>query len=122
MRRTIACMSLVAVLALYGSALAIPNDEYDDSESHPLRTAAYLLNPVGVGLEYVLYRPFHWLVSRNETTELIFGHRPHGAEELQDLACNPIEVYSCSSASMWTSPSMRMSTSSSAGTRSGSAY
>jgi hypothetical protein len=122
MRRTIACMSLVAVLALYGSALATPNDEYDDSESHPLRTAAYLLNPVGVGLEYVIYRPFHWLVSRNETTELIFGHRPHGAEEMRELQCAPVEVYGCGSATMWTSPSMRESTASSAGTRSGSAY
>lgn len=86
MKRTIACMCLAAVLALYGSALAVPNDEYDDSESHPLRTAAYILHPVGVGLEYVFYRPLHWLVSRNETTERIFGHRPHGAEELRMLS------------------------------------
>lgn len=86
MKRSIACLSLVAVLGLHGTALAIPDDEYDDSQSHPLRIAAYLLNPVGVGLEYAVFRPFHWVVSRNETTEMIFGHSPHGAEELRMLA------------------------------------
>lgn len=86
MKRSIVCLSLVAVLAVYGSASAIPNDEYDDSQSHPLRLAAYLLNPVGVGLEYLVFRPFHWVVSRNETTEKIFGHGPHGAEELKQMS------------------------------------
>jgi len=86
MRRSIACLGLVAVLAMSGSALAVPNDEYDDSQSHPLRFTSYLLNPVGVGLEYVLFRPFHWVVSRNETTEKIFGHGPHGAEELRVMS------------------------------------
>ena len=85
MKRSIACLSLVVVLAMYGSALAIPQDEYDDSQSYPLRIAAYLLNPVGVGLEYAIFRPFHWLVSYNDTTELIFGHGPHGAEEMKSL-------------------------------------
>jgi hypothetical protein len=86
MRRLIACLSLLTVLATYGSALAVPQDEYDDSQSYPLRIAAYLLNPVGVGLEYAIFRPFHWLVSYNDTTELIFGHTPHGSEELKELS------------------------------------
>ncbi|MET0151214.1 MAG: hypothetical protein ABW298_01220 [Candidatus Binatia bacterium] len=98
MKRSIACLSLVAVLALSGSALAFPGDEYDDSESHPLRTAAYILHPVGVGLEYAIYRPLHWLVSLNDTTELIFGHRPHGTEELRSLICTPLEGLTCSGA------------------------
>jgi hypothetical protein len=86
MKRSIAVLSLVAVLAMYGSAFAIPQDEYDDSQSYPLRVAAYLLNPVGVGLEYLIFRPFHALVSCNDTTELIFGHGPHGSEELKALS------------------------------------
>ena len=81
MKRSIAALSLVALLALSGSALAVPNDEYDDSQAYPLRVVAYLINPIGVGLEYALFRPFHWVVSRNDTTEEIFGHGPHGAEE-----------------------------------------
>jgi hypothetical protein len=86
MKRTIACLSLLGVLALGGSALAFPDDEYDDSQSNPLRVAAYLLNPVGVGLEYAIFRPFHWLISRNETDEKIFGHTAHGSEELRVLS------------------------------------
>jgi hypothetical protein len=86
MKGLIAALSLVALLALSGSAFAIPNDEYDDSQSYPLRVAAYLIHPVGVGLEYLIFRPFHWLVSHDETTEMIFGHTPHGAEEMRVLA------------------------------------
>jgi hypothetical protein len=86
MKGLIAALSLVALLALSGSAFAIPNDEYDDSQSYPLRVAAYLIHPVGVGLEYLIFRPFHWLVSHDETTEMIFGHTPHGSEEMRVLA------------------------------------
>jgi len=86
MKRSIACLSLLGVLAMYGSASAVPKDEYDDSQSHPVRFAAYLVNPVGVGLEYILFRPFHALVSANDTTEKVFGHGPHGAEEMRALS------------------------------------
>jgi hypothetical protein len=121
MKGSIACLSLVAVLALSGSVLAFPGDEYDDSESHPLRTAAYILHPVGVGLEWAVYRPLHWLVSLNETTEYIFGHRPHGAEELRSIECTPIEMLQCTPQSMqapvsptmsWTRPSANASSTS----------
>ena len=96
MKRSIAALSLVAVLAMYGAALAIPQDEYDDSQSYPLRVAAYLLNPLGVGLEYLIFRPFHWLVSYNDTTELIFGHGPHGSEEMKSLvACDEVHATGC---------------------------
>ena len=86
MKRLIICVSLMGVLALSGSALAFPDDEYDDSQSNPLRVAAYLLSPVGLGLEYAIFRPFHWLISRNETDEKVFGHTPHGPEELRTLS------------------------------------
>ena len=58
------------------SASAAP-DEYDDSQSHPLRIVAYLLHPAAWLLEQVVFRPFHFLVSANEPMEEIFGHRPH---------------------------------------------
>ena len=86
MKRSIAALSLVALLALSGSAWAVPNDEYDDSQSYPLRVVAYLVSPIGVALEYVLFRPMHWVVSRNDTTETIFGHTSHGQEELRQLS------------------------------------
>jgi len=56
--------------------LAAP-DEYDDSQSHPLRVAAYLLHPAAWLVEWTVFRPFHWLVSATEPQEVIFGHNPH---------------------------------------------
>lgn len=52
-------------------------DEYDESQSHPLRILGYMLHPLGVLSEWVLIRPFHELVSGSKETEYIFGHRPH---------------------------------------------
>jgi outer membrane protein OmpA-like peptidoglycan-associated protein len=52
-------------------------DEYDDSQSHPLRIVAYLLHPAAWLVEWAVFRPFHALVSANEPMETIFGHEPH---------------------------------------------
>jgi outer membrane protein OmpA-like peptidoglycan-associated protein len=57
-------------------ALAAP-DEYDDSQSNPFRIAAYLAYPVGWLAEWIVFRPFHFLVSATEPQEAFFGHRPH---------------------------------------------
>ena len=51
-------------------------DGYDDSQSHPLRIAAYALNPVGFALEWLVTRPIHALVSQPELAQ-VFGHQPH---------------------------------------------
>jgi hypothetical protein len=77
MRGKIAMLALLGVV-MCGSAFAAP-DEYDDSQSHPLRVAAYVAHPIGYALEWAIFRPFHWLVSRDETEE-VFGHVPHGTE------------------------------------------
>ncbi|MEX0805706.1 MAG: OmpA family protein [Candidatus Binatia bacterium] len=55
---------------------AVPN-EYDDSQSHPLRIAAYLIHPAAWLLEQVVFRPFHFFVSATPLLEEIHGHRPH---------------------------------------------
>ncbi|MBI2357541.1 MAG: OmpA family protein [Deltaproteobacteria bacterium] len=52
-------------------------DEYDESQSNPLRVVAYLAHPIGVLTEWVFFRPLHYLVSANKSTEYVFGHRPH---------------------------------------------
>lgn len=52
-------------------------DEYDDSQSHPLRIAAYLIHPAAWLLEQVIFRPFHYFVSATPLLEEIHGHRPH---------------------------------------------
>jgi hypothetical protein len=52
------------------------DDDYDDSQSHPLRVAAYFINPVGYGLEWLIFRPMHWVVSRPSLIN-VFGHDCH---------------------------------------------
>ena len=59
-----------------GKALAAW-DDYDDSQSHPLRVIAYALYPAGVLTEWFVFRPVHFLVSATKPQEVFFGHRPH---------------------------------------------
>ena len=49
------------------------DDCYRDQESNPFRLLGYILNPIGVGLEWAIFRPIHWVVSRPSTAP-IFGH------------------------------------------------
>jgi outer membrane protein OmpA-like peptidoglycan-associated protein len=68
---------IVGLWIVFSPGRALAGDEYDDSQSHPLRVTAYLMHPAGVAIEWLLARPFHWLVSATPTQEYIFGHRPH---------------------------------------------
>jgi hypothetical protein len=83
MRAKIASLAVLATLFVSGTVFAVP-DEYDDSQSHPLRVTAYLIHPVGVGLEWLIFRPFHWIVSRNGA-DMVFGHTPHGCNEFSGV-------------------------------------
>jgi len=72
---------LLCVLALITTVIAAPiparaHDAYDDSESNPLRLAAYGLYPVGVMLEWIVMRPLHFVVSTPQL-ERLSGHVPH---------------------------------------------
>ncbi len=69
---------IIVLLLAFGSkpSMAAP-DQYDDSQSHPLRIVAYLTYPAAFLLEWAVYRPFHWLVSATEQQEAVFGHKPH---------------------------------------------
>jgi len=70
--------SLSVLFCILGSKPVFPAaDEYDDSQSHPLRVTAYLLHPAAWLVEWTIFRPFHWLVSATEPQEVIFGHNPH---------------------------------------------
>ena len=51
-------------------------DDYDDSQSHPLRILAYLVHPVGYSLEWLVTRPFHEVVAQPDL-EPVFGHDVH---------------------------------------------
>ena len=72
---------MVAVaVALLGSArlsfAAGGADDYDDSQSHPLRLAAYVIHPIGYTLEWLVTRPFHELVAQPDLAP-VFGHTSH---------------------------------------------
>lgn len=69
--------ALLLASNLYVKAASAAPDEYDDSQSNPLRIAAYLMYPVGWLAEWIVFRPFHFLVSATEPQEAFFGHRPH---------------------------------------------
>ncbi len=51
-------------------------DAYDDSQSNPLRIAAYLIHPIGYTLEWLVTRPFHEVVAQPDL-EPVFGHESH---------------------------------------------
>jgi outer membrane protein OmpA-like peptidoglycan-associated protein len=69
--------ALVLISALGTKTAFAAADEYDDSQSNPLRIAAYLMHPVGWLAEWIVFRPFHFIVSATEPQEAFFGHRPH---------------------------------------------
>ncbi|MCC6763341.1 MAG: hypothetical protein IT293_01640 [Deltaproteobacteria bacterium] len=72
---------MVAVAAaLLGSAqlsfAANGADDYDDSQAHPLRLAAYIIHPIGFTLEWLVTRPFHEFVAQPDLAP-VFGHTSH---------------------------------------------
>jgi len=70
-------LGLAVSWLLAGAATpARAHDAYDDSESHPLRLAAYAVHPIGWLLEWSVMRPLHFLVSHPQL-EPITGHVPH---------------------------------------------
>ncbi len=71
---------LVSVLALVfgiflstGPQTAEAHEYSRDYSAHPLRYLAYPVHAVGIGLEYLVTRPIHYLVSRDDA-DVLFGH------------------------------------------------
>lgn len=80
MKRLLAGIAVVMLLTLSaGRATAAP-DVYDRSQAHPLRIAAYLAYPIGFAAEWLIFRPFHSLVSSYPD---VFGHHPHSENKLE---------------------------------------
>jgi hypothetical protein len=72
LRRVLAALTLAGCM----SVLATPSlaDEYDPHRAgHPLRIAAYILHPIGFALDWLVFRPAHWVVSQPGFSE-VFGH------------------------------------------------
>ena len=70
-RRGIAMALFAASLMVAAPALA---DEYDpESSGHVLRIAAYVVHPVGVLIDTLIFRPAHWIV-HHQPLRTLFGH------------------------------------------------
>lgn len=72
-RRGLLTLLLLPALLVALPALAASDpDEYDSKESgHPLRIAAYVLHPVGVILDALIFRPAHWIGSKEPIKTLV---------------------------------------------------
>jgi len=75
--RTVQAVTLALSIGLAAQTSFAAPDQYDDSQSHPLRVLAYLTHPIGWLAEWTIFRPFHLLVSGTEPQEAFFGHTPH---------------------------------------------
>ncbi len=64
-----------AAAAILAVASAAPADEYESTRSgHPLRILAYVVHPIGVILDTLIFRPFHWIGS-HEPFKTLTGHQ-----------------------------------------------
>jgi len=68
--------SMVGLSAGAARAADTTLDEYEDSMTHPLRMVYYLVHPIGFATEWLIGRPFHYLISRPYLDQY-FGYRPH---------------------------------------------
>jgi hypothetical protein len=70
-----AFVAATLALALLSAAPAAAHRDHDPQQSgHPLRILAYVVHPVGVILDYVIFRPAHWL-GNHEPFQTLFGHK-----------------------------------------------
>ena len=84
MKRMIAVVMLACTLAFTSIAQAqmtnktsTIEDDYDDSITHPLLFAAYLAYPIGFAAEWLIGRPFQYIISR-PGLDKIFGYGEGG--------------------------------------------
>jgi len=75
-RVSVGLLAVVLVAMVLAVAAPVSAHDYQRNRSdHPLRLVAYVLHPIGLGLEYAITRPIHHLVSL-PYARFIFGHDP----------------------------------------------
>lgn len=80
MKRIVATLAIAGFLVLMPGRSPAAPDVYDQSQSHPLRIAAYLVYPFAYAVEWAVFRPFHFLVSSYPD---VFGHKTHAGKEIE---------------------------------------
>jgi hypothetical protein len=76
----IAAVAFAATLIL-SAAAASADDHRSDRSGHPLAIIGTVLHPIGVVLDYVIFRPAHWL-AHHEPVKTLTGHEESGPEEI----------------------------------------
>jgi len=84
MKRLVLTLVMVSMLTLGAtSAPAIERyadeNQYEDAFSNPLRLAYYVIHPIGYTVEWLVMRPFQYLISR-PYLDKIFGYEAIGEE------------------------------------------
>jgi hypothetical protein len=73
-RRVVRSFAAALALAALGTATGARADEYDPQRAgHPVRIVAYVVHPVGVILDLLIFRPAHWVGSL-PGLDKFFGH------------------------------------------------
>ncbi|HSP98582.1 MAG TPA: hypothetical protein VL049_15280 [Candidatus Dormibacteraeota bacterium] len=85
MKRLVVALMLASMMCLTVRVASAAEERYEDEQqyedafSNPLRIAYYLIYPVGFTVEWLVMRPFHYIVSRPGLDRL-FGYQPIGEE------------------------------------------
>jgi hypothetical protein len=78
MKKVMAAGLIAGTLCLGAPASAhdqMVDDTYDDAIMHPLRLAYHAIHPIGFAAEWLIGRPFQYIISR-EGLRNIFGDEP----------------------------------------------
>lgn len=74
-RATRGLAALLIAASLLATAGRASAEEYDSTYAgHPLRVVAYVVHPIGVILDTLIFRPFHWIGS-HEPLKTLFGQQ-----------------------------------------------
>jgi hypothetical protein len=89
-RFTLGLVAVVLVMVVFAMATPVGAHDYDRAnDGHIFRMLAYVLHPIGIGLEYGIMRPIHQGVSQPHF-RIIFGHDPRN--ELDEHGRYPVCV------------------------------
>ncbi|MGI8908291.1 MAG: hypothetical protein ACR2IE_17595 [Candidatus Sumerlaeaceae bacterium] len=70
-------LTAAVAVALFATPSAVQAHGYDtDDDGHPLRYFAYPIHAMGVGLEYAVTRPLHYVASQCKVRRIV-GHVSH---------------------------------------------
>lgn len=71
--RSVRFVLLVTVIIIALSSIAVADDYDPKRTAHPLRLIAYIVHPVGIAFDYLIFRPAHW-VAHHKPLDVVFGH------------------------------------------------